>query len=333
MSELAICAAGSLLGLHLSEGNFPVGKVDFLKMYPLSFEEFLLGIGDKKLYEFINNFIPNQPIPEIIHSLLWQKLKTYFITGGLPEIIITYKNNIDDSYMAFQRVREKQNNLILSYLADIAKHSGKENSMHIERILRNIPAQLSKTHNGSSPKYVFKGVIPGIKGYSRLAGAIDWLKTAGLIIKLLIVNSGNLPLNAYTEENFFKLYFFDVGLLGAMNKLSPKTILDYEYGTYKGYFAENFVAQEFLVSGLEDFYCWKENTAEVEFVCDIDGQVLPVEIKSGWVTQAKSLKVFSLKYNPKVKIIFSANNLSIDKNNCCYKLPIYLASKINFFRN
>lgn len=326
---LAICAAGSLLGLHLSESNFPVGKVEFLKMYPLSFEEFLLGIGDKKLYDFITNFIPNQSIPEIIHSYLWEKLKIYFIVGGLPEIILTYKDNQENLFTAFKIVREKQSNLILSYLADIAKHSGKENSMHIERIWRNISAQLSKTQNGSSPKFVFKGVIPGIKGYSRLAGAIDWLKTAGLIIKLLIVNSGNLPLNAYTEDNFFKLYFFDIGLLGAINKLSPKTILDYDYGTYKGYFAENFITQEFLTSGLDEFYCWRENTAEVEFVCDIDGRVLPVEIKSGWVTQAKSLKVFAIKYNPGFKVIFSANNINIDKNNNIYKLPIYLASKIH----
>jgi len=128
-------------------------------------------------------------------------------------------------------------------------------------------------------------------------------------------------------ENSFKLYVFDVGLLGALSDLLAKSIMKYEYGSYKGYFAENFVAQEFVCSGVKNLYCWKERSAEVEFLREIDGDILPVEIKSGWVTQAKSLKVFAQKYHPKYRTIFSAKNLFFDPVNKVYRYPLYLASR------
>lgn len=326
--QLAVCGAGSLLGLHLGESNFPVGNVEILQMYPLSFEEFLAGIGDEKSYEFIKNLDFFHPISEVIHAHLWKRLKEYFVTGGLPEVILNYKANIKNLYLAFNAVRKKQSDLIIAYLADITKHSGKENSMHIERIWRNVPAQLAKANDGSSSKFKFKGMIPGIEGYSRFSGTIDWLKTAGLILQIHIINDAKVPLLAHVKENFFKLYFFDVGMLGAISELSPKTILDYDYGSYKGYFAENFIAQELITSAITTF-CWKGRTAEVEFVIQSDENVLPIEIKSGWVTQAKSLKIFSAKYNPKFRTIMSANNINIDKINRICKVPIYLAGQIS----
>ena len=328
LPELAICSAGSLLGIHMSDESFPVGKVEFLNMYPMSFEEFLRGVGDVKLYEFIQSHKKSEVIPEIIHSRLWEHLKIYFVVGGLPEIVKTFIEYKDDLFVALQKVRETQNNLLLTYIADIAKHSGKQNSMHIERLWRNVPAQLAREHDGSAGKFKFKGIVPGVKRYSQLVGSIDWLVSAGLIIKVRIVNNGQIPFSAYTTENFFKLYVFDVGLLGALSELPPKAIIEYEYGSYKGYFAENFVAQSFISSGVKELYCWKERTAEVEFLREIDGDVLPVEIKSGWVTQAKSLKVFVQKYQPKYSIIFSANNLTLDLVNNVYRYPLYLASGI-----
>lgn len=278
------------------------------------------------------NFLKNldffHPIPEVIHEHLWKRLKEYFVTGGLPEVILNYNANIKNLYLAFNAVRKKQSDLIIAYLADITKHSGKENSMHIERIWRNVPAQLAKSHDGSSSKFKFKGVIPGIEGYSRLSGTIDWLKTAGLILRIHIINDAKSPLLAHVNENFFKLYFFDVGMLGAISELSPKTILDYDYGSYKGYFAENFIAQELITSAITTF-CWKRRTAEVEFTIQSDENVLPIEIKSGWITQAKSLKIFSAKYNPKFRTIMSANNINIDRKNRICKIPIYLAGQIS----
>lgn len=326
LPELAICAAGSLLGIQLSDESFPVGKVEFLNMFPMSFEEFLEGAEDTKSFEFLQGRKKAEAIPQIVHIHLWEQLKIYFVVGGLPEIVKTFVKYKDDLFTALQKVREKQTNLILTYIADMAKHSGKQNAMHIERLWRNIPAQLAKEHDGSAGKFKFKGVIPGVRRYSKLAGSIDWLIAAGLIIRVHIVNSGQLPFSAHITENSFKLYVFDVGMLGALSDLPPKSIIKYEYGSYKGYFAENFAAQEFVCSGVKDLYCWKERSAEVEFLREINGDVLPVEIKSGWVTQSKSIKVFAQKYHPKYRTIFSANNLFFDSANKVRRYPLYLVS-------
>jgi len=322
---LAICAAGSLLGIHLGEGSFPVGYVEFLDMHPMCFEEFLSGVGEDQLFNLLNNLKLNKSISEIAHSRLWDQLKIYFVTGGLPEIVDGYRDNKDNLFESLKMVREKQRNLFLQYLADMAKHAGKQNSMHIGQTWRAVPAQLARELDGSAAKFKFKNVVPGIKRYDKLAGPINWLLNAGLIIKVSIVNSGQIPFSAYTKENTFKLFLFDIGMLGAISDLPPKAILDYDYGTYKGYFAENFVAQEFICSGVNELHSWAEKTAEVEFLREIDGDVLPVEVKSGGVTQAKSLKVFAKKYNPKYRTIMSAKGLQIDTKNKVHHYPLYLA--------
>lgn len=333
MPELAVCCAGSLLGLHFGHSSFPVGKVDFLEMYPMSFREFLLGIGEQKAYDFLVGFAGDAPVPDVVHSRLWELLKIYFIVGGLPGVVNVYRENKPDRFAALGMVRKKQNNLLLSYEADMAKHSGKQNSMHINRLWRSVPAQLAKEQDGSASKFVFKDVIPGVKGYPRLAGIIDWLSTAGLIIKTHIINKGLLPFSAYAAENFFKLYFFDVGVLGAISKLPPRTILDYDYGSYKGYVAENFAAQEFLTAGDHALVGWKEGNAEVEFLKEVNGKIFPIEIKSGWVTQAKSSKVFVSKYSPDYRVIMSAKNLRIDTANRVHHYPLYLASRFPVLRD
>ena len=327
MPGFAICSAGSLLGLQLGETSFPVGKVEHLQMFPMSFEEFLEGSGDARYSELLRNVKAHETMADVAHSHLWESLRNYFIVGGLPEVVQTFADYKEDLFTALGLVRKRQTELVRDYVADIAKHSGKQNAMHIERIWQNIPAQLSKVQNGSTPRFRFKGVVPGIKAYSRLTGAIDWLLAAGLIIKVHIVNCGELPFSAYTTENRFKLLCFDVGILGAISQLPPKTIRDYDYGTYKGYFAENFIAQEFRCAGVGQLYSWKEKTAEVEFLREENGDVLPVEVKSGFVTQAKSLKVFAQKYSPRYRTIMSARSLNIDRSNKVHHYPLYLASR------
>lgn len=329
--QLAICSAGSLLGLQLSDESFPVGKVEFLEMYPMSFEEFLMGIGDIKSFEFLCDLRSKETIPDLIHQHLWEQLKIYFVVGGLPEVVKTFNEQRDNLFTALSNVREKQDNLITTYVADMAKHSGKKNAMHIERLWRNIPAQLARMIDGSAPKFKFKDIIPGIKRYAGLVDAIDWLVTTGLVIKVPVVNSAQLPLSAYAQENSFKLYVFDVGILGALSQMTPKIILDYTYGTYKGYFAENFAAQEFRGENAKNFYCWREGTSEVEFLKEINGDLFPIEIKSGWVTQSNSLKVFAQKYKPKHKTILSARNLAIDQPHGMYGYPLYTAGRFPLF--
>ncbi len=323
MPELALAAAGSLLGVYLGPVSFPVGKVDIITLYPMSFEEFLLALEDQRSLTLLQQLKKDETIPEMAHEHLFEQLKHYFIVGGLPEVVKTFCQQRQHLLTAFNSVREKQNGLFETYLADIAKHSGKVNAMHVARVWESVPAQLAHSQDGSGGKFKFTGIIPGIDRYKRLANAIDWLEAAGLVIKVPIVNSGHIPFSAYASENVFKLYIFDVGMLGAMSNLSPQTILKYDYGSYKGYFAENYMAQSLLLKGNRTLYSWQEKLAEVEFLYQIDGQPVPIEVKSGWVVKAQSIKIFAEKYHSPFRVIFSAHNLSISQS--VHRYPLYLA--------
>ena len=272
MPELDLCSAGSLLGVYLGPVSFPVGKVDILEMHPMSFEEFLDATGDVRSLDYLQGLTLDSTISDMAHSHLWERLKVYFVVGGLPEVVSTFIEHEANLFTAFSEVRAKQDALSLMYNSDMAKHSGKINAMHIDRVWKAVPNQLASAQDGSAAKFKFRGIIPGVDRYSQLVGPIDWLEAAGLIIKVKITNSGQLPFSAYTKENAFTLYMFDVGMLGAVSGLSPKTILDYDYGTYKGYFAENFVAQEFVNKGMRALYSWHENRSELEFLVESEGK-------------------------------------------------------------
>jgi predicted AAA+ superfamily ATPase len=332
MSECAIIAAGSLLGLKLNEVSFPVGKVDYLHMYPFTFFEFLQGIGDDLLLEHLQASLKSKSIKisNLLHEKLWEKLKVYFVVGGLPAAINTYKESKVSAFEKFEQVRATQEKLIASYFDDMSKHSGKENAMNIERLWENIPNQLVREQDSSSSRFRFKGVIPGIKSYSNLVGIIDWLEAAKLIIKVKIVNHAGIPLSAHTQENRFKLFCFDCGLLGALSELKPSEILNYNYGEYKGYFAENFVAQELSAKNFKhnNLYAWSEGTAEIEFVINTDQGIIPIEVKSGSNTQAKSLQSFRSRYNQAYEMILNAKNISIEQERKLYKYPLYLAALV-----
>lgn len=324
---IAICAAGSLLGLHLNDVSFPVGKVTFLNVYPMSFEEFLLAIGEDKLFHYLKEVTAGASIPASIHARCWELLKLYFVVGGMPAAVNLYVEYQATPYTAFERVRDKQQDLIIAYQADIAKHAGKTNAMHIDRVWQNIPIQLAREVDGSAQKFKFKGIVPGMDRYQRFADTIDWLCAAQLVIKVPIVDKAEIPLSAYTKESRFKLYLNDVGLLGAMSQLPVKTILDQTYGSYKGYFAENFVAQALLTAGAHQLYAWQDVRAEVEFLEVRDGAVIPIEVKSGKVTKSQSLQTFAKKYEPPYQIIFSAKAMEeTDMFKRYY--PLYLAGYV-----
>lgn len=325
LSELALCCAGSLLGLHLGEASFPVGKVDLLHMYPMCFAEFLEAQDDTKSLAVLNHCTLKDSISTIIHEHLWQQFKIYLITGGLPEVMHTYLKNREDLYTALTLARQKQNELIYGYYADIAKHSGKINAMHIDRVWRAIPSQLAQSQDGSAKRFQFKGIIPGIDRYQRLANVFDWLKAAELIIKVPIVEHVELPLTAFTEESYFKLYLFDIGILGALADLPSQSILDYDYGTYKGYFAENFVAQEFTAKGMTNLHSWQDKRAEIEFLYPYHAEIIPIEVKSGWVTRNQSLNKYAEKYHPPYRATFNANTLHVDLEHAYHQYPLYMA--------
>ena len=326
MPELALCAAGYLLGVTLHVDYFPVGKVQFLDMHPLSFDEFLDGVGKERLAELIRKHDLTQPLPETAHEQLWGMWKHYLVVGGLPEAVNNYRERQDNLYEAVQMIRKTQRDLLDAYLADMAKHCGKTNALHIERLWRNVPAQLAKTQNGSAGKFKLRDGIPGIRGYERLSTPLDWLERANLLIRVPIVDTVGIPLFGYVKENRFKLYFFDVGLLGAISGIAPATFLNYDFGSYQGYVAENFVAQELRSAGVKTLYCWQGRTAEVEFLLEKEGEIMPVEVKSGWVTQSKSLKVYAERYHPLKAYILSANN--INQRNISRYLPLYTAGRL-----
>lgn len=328
--ELALCSAGSLLGVTLSEESFPVGKVEFLNLYPLTFAEFLKAVDDQISLEIIQSFNKNtDTLPLVAHERLWNQLKEYYFTGGMPAVIKCYIGNKENRLTMIEEVRKTQKQLVESYYKDFAKHAGKTNSMHILSVFETIPMQLAKNRDASVGRFRFKGVIPKKKSFGELQGPIDWLEKAGLVIRIKICNRAEIPLEAFCKYNLFKLFLFDIGLLGCMLGLPAESIFAEDYGITKGYFAENFVAQEFLAAGNSPLYAWVEGNTEIEFLRILHGKVVPVEVKSGQRTQAKSLKQFILQYSPATAIKLSALSLKKNPSQIVQNIPLYLAGYID----
>jgi hypothetical protein len=226
-----------------------------------------------------------------------------------------------------QAARRIQTNLVESYASDFSKHSGKTNALHIRSVFENVPQQLASHVNDSTKRFRFKDVIPGKTGYRSLEGPIDWLIQAGLIYKVPICQRADLPLKAFTKPNIFKLYLLDIGLLGAMLELSPATLITQDYGLFKGFFAENYVATEFAAAGERTLYSWTERNSEIEFLADINGQICPIEVKAGHRTKAQSLRQFFIKYNPESAVMISGKPLDLGarRTKSC---PLYYAGKL-----
>ena len=329
MPELAMCCAGSLLGVALSSESFPVGKVEFQNLFPMTFSEFVEALDEELLLlEVLGSYREVNTISEAAHQKLWGCLKEYYVTGGMPQVVSEYISMRDNRFEAMNNTRKIQKELIEGYYRDFAKQSGKTNSMHIVSVFEDVPMQLSNSVEGSVSRYRFKGVIPGKKGYADLNGPISWLEKAGLIFKVKICNKAELPLESFCKNNLFKLYFFDVGLLGCMLDLPVEAIIAQDYGITKGYFAENFTAQEFVSAGVSKLYAWKERNSEIEFLRVLDGEIVPVEVKSGQRTQAKSLQQYQKKYAPQSAIIISGKTLNRDHTKVVKNYPLYMAGSI-----
>lgn len=328
MSELALCCAGSLLGVKLSSESFPVGKVNFLHLYPMTFQEFLQALGKHKLLESLKSANLANPLPEIAHDMLWKLLMEYFMTGGLPQVVKEYVPLRNTPVEARNNTRKLQQDLLTSYYKDFAKHAGATNSMHIVAVLENIPMQLVRNQDGSVKRYIFKEVIPGKKSFVDLQGPIDWLEQAGLAIKVKVCNRSELPLESFCKPNMFKLFVFDVGLLGCMLNLPVEAIADDSYGITKGYFAENFVAQELMAAGAQRLYSWTERNSQIEFLTIRESKIIPVEVKAGIRTQVKSLQQYIQKYSPDEAIILSRKNFARKKDSVVNHVPLYMAGSL-----
>ena len=327
MNDLAVAAAGSNLGVAHSDEPFPVGKVEILHMYPMNFEEFLSGTGEETALSFLKNF-EGEKTDDIYHRRLFDLLKRYFVTGGMPEVICQYMAKKDEPLEAFRSVRQLQKQLLLHYESDFSKYAGSTNSRHIERIFRAIPLQLSNTQDKKSKKFKFKDVISkSYRSYEDLADPIEWLIKAGLALRVNTNLHPSTPLMAGAKENSFKLFLFDIGLLGAIINLNPENIMRYDYGSYKGYFAENFVFQELHSYELDKIVTWSGRTSEIEFVLEINGNIIPVEVKAGFNTKAKSLQAFIDKYSPVYSVKFTGNKFGCDEQKRIFNYPLYMISK------
>ena len=328
MGKLAVAAAGSNLGVIHGKESFPVGKIESLYLYPMNFEEFLGGINEKMALDFLKEF-RGETIDPVYHTHLFELLKVYFITGGLPEVILEYAKEKETPLLAFRNVRRLQNELLLNYRNDFGKYPGNANARHIERIFTSVPVQLSRMQDGTSKKFKFKDVISkGYRSYEDLADPICWLEKAGLVMKVNICEHPAIPVNGNTLENFFKLFLFDVGILGAMVKIPPETIIQYNYGTYKGYFAENFILQELVSYGFTDIATWIGRTSEIEFILQAGNALVPIEVKAGVNTKAKSLAAYISKYHPEMSYKFTGNRYGIDQRNRIVNYPLYMVSKL-----
>lgn len=314
-----IIAAGSLLGVTLAHTKgFPVGKVDFLTLYPLSFLEFLDAINETKLKEFIETIKISEPLPPNLHEKLLNHYIEYLFVGGMPEAVAEYRASENVT-----RVREIQNAILNAYKLDFAKHAPKEHIMKINQVWDSIPGQLARENK----KFVYSAVREG--GRAReFETAIQWLVEAGLIYKVHLVTTPKVPLSAYLEMNAFKVYLVDVGLLGAMAHLSPKTILHESdlLQEFRGALTENFVAQELAQSLYPLFYWTSAGKAEIDFIIEEESYIYPLEVKSGNSKKKKSLKVYSDLYRPKTLIRSSPMNLRKDGDvlNC----PLYLIDRL-----
>lgn len=314
-----IIVAGSLLGVACHEGTgFPVGKVSFMNLYPLSFKEFLLAIDEERFVELLNN--KDYRTIKLFNNKYEKLLKQYCYVGGMPEVVSDFVENKD-----FTSVRELQLEILSAYEEDFTKHIPENTVAKIRLLWKSIPAQLSKENK----KFIYGAVKEGARARD-FETALSWLINSGLIYKVNKITKPDLPIIAYEDFSAFKLFILDVGLLGAMTGLEAETIIDGNriFEEFKGAIAEQYVLQQFkTIKDLPIMY-WANETsrAEIDFVVQIKSDVVPVEVKAETNLQAKSLKVYMEKFKPNYAVRTSMADYK--KTDNLIDLPLYCVERI-----
>ena len=324
LREVHIAAAGSLLGVKLSSpGSFPVGKVNFLYLYPMNFLEFLDAMDESRYRKLIENIDRPVPITEAFHSHLIDLLGCYYFVGGMPETVRHFSETGKG-----HEIREIQVEIINSYVLDFAKHAPSADIPKLSQLWDSIPKHLARENK----KFVFSAVRKGARarGYEN---ALTWLEDAGLIHKANSVGSSKHPLKHYADTSCFKIYALDVGLLGAMAG-SPVEILAQGgrlFNEYEGAFVENYVAQQIVSHFQQDLYYWrsKGGKAELDFLCEFSGRISPLEVKAGTNPKSKSLRSYDLQFHPDRLMRSSLLNFKMDGKIC--NLPLYAVSQLPRF--
>lgn len=314
--EYVICCAGSLLGVFLHDNiSFPVGKVDFLEMQPLDFEEFLMANNEESILKIIKGN-GMEKIPDMFSEKLKDYLKKYFVIGGMPKAVQTWIDEKD-----FEKVEIEQKNIINGYVRDFSKHTDNNTATKIKYIWESIPTQLAKENR----KFIYGVVREGARA-REYENAIDWLKNTGLVRIVNRVKCGNKqPLKAYTDLKSFKMYLLDIGLLRVLCELPYEAIVngDVIYEEFNGLLTEQFVLQELSnINKINTIYYWSnEYSSEVDFVISYKNYIIPIESKAGVNVRAQSLKVYLNEYNPKIAIRYSL--LNILKDGDILNIPLY----------
>lgn len=316
-----IAAAGSLLGLKVGHASpFPVGMVNFLNLYPLSFGEYLEAVGKLKLRQLLENKKDFESLIPAFHDELIDHLKMYYFVGGMPEAVKQYVKQKD-----LKKVRRIHNDILTAYLQDFSKYSTKTEAIRITNTWNTIPTQLAKENK----KFKYSEISKNARARDYYE-AIQWLVDAGLVYKCRNIKTPKLPLSGYKEDNIFKLYLLDTGLLGAMLNLSARTIVEGNrlYSGYNGAFTENYVAQELMAGPLfeevhlKELYYWTNNSAaEVDFIVHFKDGLFPLEVKAGISRRKTSLMVFGEKYSPSLLSRATLRNFRQQENLCNY--PLY----------
>ena len=329
MRELHLICAGSLLGVAIREKqiSFPVGKVNRLELYPMSFKEFAMACGRTDFIQVFENWAVDRAIPDSYSVQMKKLLKEYYVVGGMPEAVKTWVES-----GSVEEVEQVQNDILKDYADDFSKHAPEGDVVKIRWIWDSIPVQLAKENR----KFIFSHVKEG-KRSADLEDALQWLVDAGLVSKLYMVENPESPLSGFADKTYFKVYMCDVGLLRVKSKVDSETIMEENpsYIRFKGAFTENYVLNELISSGLEPYFWHSGNTAEIDFIYESKGNLIPVEVKSADNTQAKSYKLFCEKYKPKVGFKLSQKNIAENLlgDTRTYSVPLYLAWDIQRFQN
>lgn len=322
--ELHIVCAGSLLGVAVKRDSisFPVGKIDRLQMYPLSFSEFLRADGRQAIYEGVQNYGMDRELPELYTENLKKALKYYYIVGGMPEAVAKWAET-----HSFEKVDRLQENILQDYSSDFAKYAPRTDVPKLGWIWDSIPKQLAKDNH----KFVFSHVKAG-KRSSELEDALEWLVDAGLVYRLELVRDPELPLSFCADASFFKVYMSDVGLLRRKAGISHRVILEDSelYKNFKGAFTENFVLNELMKAGIHAYFWRSGNTAELDFLFEYEDRIIPVEAKADVHTRAKSFREYCRKYHPDTGFKFSMKNVGNHEveGTKVYSVPLYLIWRV-----
>ena len=318
--EYYVASAGSLLGLQLT-GGFPVGQVDFLEMGPMTFTEFLLADSSENFVEYLAFFDELAPIPDAFSLPLTEKLKQYFITGGMPEAVKVWTEDRDP-----REVDRVLSDIITSYESDFGKHAPVEDVPRIRYIWQSLPSQLARENK----KFLYSVVKPGARA-REYENALNWLKDADIVSKVNRINRPGLPLSAYDDLNAFKIYAVDVGILRRLAHLPTTAFAENNrlFTEFKGALTENFVHQSLIRRFEVPPRYWADASHEVDFIVQRENDIIPIEAKAGENVKATSVKRYARQYAPETPIVvrLSLRNLSFD--GMILNVPLFMIDELD----